>query len=278
MSAIEPVRRGARHRVSSVAWIVFMAAMVLFMCAPLLGVLGTSFNGSTSWAFPPSDVTTAWYRDFFDNDGLVDALIASLIVGVAVSLLGTAVGLLASVALSRSERRERSRLGGLALLPLLFPTIGLGLAMLTFLVEAGLGLNVRTLVIAQLVLVLPFTIRLLDTGLRGVNPSAERAAMNLGASKARTLGTVTIPAMRSSIIAAAVLALMLSLDDAAIALFVNSGRFVTLPVKLLFLRDTDPGPLIAAGGSILLLLGVLMLIVVDRTLGLRRAFGLKDEK
>lgn len=260
-------------RLRTTGRVLFITMLTVFVVAPLVAILGSSVTTSTSWRFPPDGVTSQWYEEFANSGALVRAAGTSVAVGVVVALTGTVIGMLAALAIGRDRRGERKLLGMLALLPLLFPNIALGLAILTFYVEAGIPVGVGTLAIAQLVLVLPFVIRILMVGISSVRSSAERAAQNLGAGPVTTLFRVTFPMMRGAIVAAVVLALVQSLDDAAIALFVNTGRLVTLPVALLFLRETEGGPLIAAGGSVLLIVGVVLLVVMARSFGLGRAFG-----
>lgn len=279
-----PSRLPARTRRSHdplwvrVGWRIFVAALVLFVLAPLIAVVGSSFAASTYWQFPADELTLGWFREFLDRPDLLSATWVSLAVGATVAVLGTSLGLMAALGIVRGKTGERHRLGLAALLPLLFPNVALGLAILLFYIQASLPVNVFTLTLAQLVLVLPFTVRVLMIGARGVPGNAERAALNLGATPWRTFWTVTLPSMRGSVVAAAVLALVVSLDDAAVALFINTGQTITLPVRLLFLRETEPGPLIAAGGTVLLVLGILLLALLQWTVGLTRAFGLDGTK
>jgi putative spermidine/putrescine transport system permease protein len=82
--------------------------------------------------------------------------------------------------------------------------------------------------------------------------------------------------VRPVLIASAIIAFVRSFDDSAIALFVNSPDTTTLPVRMLLEMEQDTGPLIAASGSVLLIIAALLALAIDRTVGLARAFGLQE--
>jgi putative spermidine/putrescine transport system permease protein len=85
---------------------------------------------------------------------------------------------------------------------------------------------------------------------------------------------VTLPMIKTSVMAAAVIAFVRSFDDAAVALFLSSPTTVTLPVRMLTQMEHDSGPLVAVGGAVLLIIGLVVALILDRTVGLSRAFGI----
>ncbi|MCZ7572817.1 MAG: ABC transporter permease subunit [Ardenticatenaceae bacterium] len=250
-------------------------ALVTFILLPLVAIVAVSLAKATYWHFPPQSFTFAWYERLLANSEFRRSLFVSLGTAALVGIFGTALGLLASLGIARGRHNSGEGLATIALLPLLFPTVALGVAIYTFYLRVRLPINIGTLALAQLVLVLPFTIRLLTVALNGLNPNLEKAALNLGASPRRTVISVTLPQISMSITAAVIFGFIRSFDDAGIALFVNDPKTITVPVRLLFFLDTQSGPLIAAGSSILLIVGLLVVLIVSATIGLERAYGVK---
>lgn len=256
------------------------AAIVVFWLAPLLGVLGTSVTATTFWQFPPQGFSLGAYRAFFADPQLLGSAFVSIEAAVFVGVAATAVGLAIALSLARSTLglRSRNTISVLVLVPLLVPAIALGISIYGLYLQLRIPINVATIGLAQMILVLPLISGLLVVGLGAIRPNVERAAANLGARPVRVLARVTLPLMRPALIAAAILAFIRSFDDTAIALFVNSPLATTLPVRMLAGMSEDPGPVIAATGSFLLLFAAALGILLDRTIGLARAFGLGNRR
>jgi putative spermidine/putrescine transport system permease protein len=259
--------------------VVFAVVLVGFVMAPLIGVLSTSFTTSVFWEFPPQGLTLKWYQSYASTRELIDSTFTSLEAAAFVGIAGPAVAVLTALALTRSRiRRTASDAVNVAtLIPLLVPTIALGLAIYLLYITAHIPVNLFTLGAAQLILVLPLVTGLLVTGLNGIRPNTERAAANLGAGPAGVVIRITLPLLRPALVAAAIIAFVRSFDDSAIALFINSPDTTTLPIRMLLDMTEAIGPLIAVCGSVLLLIAVALAVVLDRVIGLTRAFGLRQE-
>jgi putative spermidine/putrescine transport system permease protein len=252
--------------------------IAIFALAPLIGIFGSSLTTTSYWAFPPHGLTLRWYREFFGSPELVNSLLSSISAALLVGIVGTAIGLMLAVGLARGRIGIRTRdvLRVLVLLPLLVPAISLGVAIFTLYARNSVPINLATLAAAQLILVLPLVVGLLIVGMNTIGPNVERAAANLGAGPFLVFWRVTMPLLRPALIATAILAFIRSFDDAAIALFVNTPNVMTLPVRMLLAMEQDSGPLIAATGSALLLVALGLAVLLDRTIGLSRAFGLRQ--
>ncbi|MFC0530535.1 ABC transporter permease [Phytohabitans kaempferiae] len=272
------VRRPLRVWLARAATVVAAALLVAFTLAPLVAILGTSVTPAPYWEFPPSGFTLRWYEQFFADDALVRSAVVSLLTGLLAGTMGTAVALVAALGIGRTTSRAGKVLGVVVLLPLLVPNIVLGLGVYTLYNAWGVRVNVLLLSLAQLVVVLPITVRTLMVAVAGVAPNVERAAANLGAGPARVFWMVTIPMIRPSLVAASVLGFVVAFDDSSIALFVNSASTITLPVRMLLTLDQESGPLVAAAGSLLLLVAVLLIVVLEFTVGLAKALGVADRR
>lgn len=274
---------GATGRVTAprrVRWVGYVVGVViaLFTLTPLAVVVGSSLSPQRFWQFPPQGLTFQWYGQLLADAEFMRSLLVSFVVAAIVTLLGTAVGLLGAIAIVRGPRGTSHRLAIGSLLPVLFPNVAIGVAIFMLYANLGVPIGIVTLAVAQLILVLPFTIRLLMVGLTGINPNLERAAQNLGASPGLAVIKVVLPLIKGATLTAALITFVHSLDDAAVALFVNNPDTITVPVRLLLYQETQPGPLIAAGGTILMVVGVIVCVVIVKTVGLGRAFGVSSGK
>jgi putative spermidine/putrescine transport system permease protein len=249
--------------------------ITLFCFAPVVGVIGSSVTRKGYWEFPPDGFTLRWYELFASRSEWVGSTGISLVTAAIVAALGTTLAFALALILARGvSPTARGFLQALILTPILVPSIGLGLAIYSTYSAVGVPINVATLALAQLILVLPLVTGLVYVGLLGIRPNVERAAANLGAAPWWVFLRVTVPLARATLVAAAIIAFVRSFDDAAVALFVNTGTVVTLPVRMLVVADQVPGPLLAAAGSILLFIALLLAVVVERVIGLGPAFGI----
>lgn len=268
-------RGSSGRRVLTVVWVTVLA---LFVLAPLIGVLGSSVTTAPFWEFPPRSFTLDWYVRFFSDPQLVRSLLVSLGTASFAAIVGTVVGILAALVLAGTRAGKSGTARALVLIPLLIPHLTLGVAIFTFYVSIGLPINMITLGAAQLIIVIPMIVGLLVIALESMTPNVQRAAADLGATPYQTFTRVTLPLIRPAVIAAAIIAFIRGFDDASIALFVNSPTTITLPVRMLIEMEHESGPLIAAAGSVLLLIAVVLAVVLERTIGLSRAFGLAEKQ
>lgn len=254
--------------------VFLVVVLAIFITAPLIGVLGSSVTTAPFWEFPPRGFTLDWYGRFFQDPQLVRSLFVSIGTASFAAIVGTTVGILAALVLVGTKVGRSGSARSFVLVPLLVPHLTLGVAIFTFYVSVGVPINVVTLGAAQLIIVVPMIIGLLVIALESMTPNVQRAAADLGATPFQTFTKVTLPLIKPAVIAAAIIAFIRGFDDASIALFVTSPTTITLPVRMLIEMEHESGPLIAAAGSVLLLIAVILAVVLERTIGLARAFGL----
>lgn len=259
---------------------VAICALIIafFALAPIIGIVGSSLSTTAYWVFPPRGLTLKWYEAFLRKAELLDSANVSVYVAVVVALAGTAIAVLIALPLARGALGERTRSGlsMLVLIPLLVPAVSLGVAIYGLFSRFEIPINAMTLAAAQLILVLPLIVGLLVVGLGNISGNIERAAANLGARPGKVFWQVTFPLLRPALFSAAILAFVRSLDDAAIALFLTSPTTMTLPVRMLVAMENENGSLVAATGAVLLIVAFVAAVVLDRTIGIEKAFGLRE--
>jgi len=207
------------------------AALVLgYLFLPIFVIVAYSFNSPAGkFNFVWKGFSVAAWLDPFRYPALVDAMRLSLLVAALSTLLATALGTMLALALCRYRFRGAGAVGLLLVLPLATPEVVLGSSLLSLFLTFNVPTGFGTIVIAHVMFSVSYVAFTVRARLRGFDWSLEEAAMDLGAGPWRVFRTVTLPLITPGIVAAAMLAFALSLDDFVITLF-NSGSDVTYPL------------------------------------------------
>jgi len=249
------------------------AAVYAFLLGPVVVVVVISFSADAFITFPPSGLSTRWYARLFANEALMAALRLSLVLAAIVAVLSLLLGVPAAYALAKGRFPGRETIANLFLAPLLLPTLVFGLALLLAFQPLRLVATLPGLVIAHLCVTLPFVVRMLTTAFLTIPEDVEAAAATLGASPWRVVRRVTLPLALPGLIAAGALSFLLSFDETVISLFLTGPRAATLPVEMVRYVEGRTDPLVAAL-SVLLIAGTLVIVVaVERLVGVMRAVG-----
>ena len=248
------------------------ALVCLFLLAPILVVIVASFSRDAYLAFPPKGLSLRWYQEFLGSRDFVNSLVLSARLGAAATAIATVVGLLASLALTARRFRGAGTVRGILTAPLTVPGIVIGIAMLIYFSRVGVGGSFASLLAAHVVLVLPFVVLIVSSGLQAFDRSIEEAARSLGAGRVTAFVTVTLPQIKGSVLAAAVFAFITSFDEVVVTLFLAGPRMMTLPVRIFQYIEYNSDPLVAAVSTVLVALTVAVVLVVDRVVGFSRLF------
>jgi putative spermidine/putrescine transport system permease protein len=249
-----------------------VALLMLFLLAPLIVVALMSFSNDDFLAFPPAHWGFGGYRTLLGNAAFARGLSVSVTLGLAVTAIGLACGTAAAFAIARWRFAGSAMLLMLFTAPLLLPGIILGLGLLLVLARLGWLASWPGLMIGHLLVTLPYVIRVVLTALRGIDTALEEAAATLGASPSHVFRRVTLPLMLPGMIAAAALSFLASFDEVVISLFLVGPRLTTLPIEVFHAIEYRADPQISALSVVLIALTAGLVVVVERSLGLVRAF------
>lgn len=266
-------KRSLSSRVSGWAWRALVAILYVFLLAPLLVVLVISFNADPYLSFPPEEWSVRWYAALASNVAFVEGLRASLVVATSSTVLALIVGVPAALALARYRFRGREAFVAFFTMPLMVPTVVLGLGLLIIFAPLRLTASYPGLVAAHVVLVVPFVIRTTATSLSTLPPEYGEAASGLGASPWRTFRRVTLPLVAPGVGAGAAIAFLISFDETVVTLFLVGPQLTTLPVEIFRYVEYRTDPSVAALSVVLVLVSVVGVVVIERLLGLGRALG-----
>jgi putative spermidine/putrescine transport system permease protein len=159
------------------------------------------------------------------------------------------------------------------LAPLLLPTLITGLALLLFFTPLRLTATLPGLVLGHMTVTVPFVIRMMTTAFSTLPDDIEAAAATLGAKPWRVVWRVTLPLATPGLIACACLSFLLSFDETVISLFLSGPRAATLPVEMVRYVEGRTDPLVAALSVLLIVATLIVVVIVERLVGVARAVG-----
>ncbi|MDY8107938.1 ABC transporter permease subunit [Fulvimarina sp. 2208YS6-2-32] len=244
--------------------IVSLVVGFSFLYLPILILVIFSFNESrlvTVWA----GFSTKWYGQLSSNEGLIDAAWVTLRVGVLSASVATLLGTFAAIALTRYTRfRGRVLFTGMVYAPLVMPEVITGLSLLLLFVAIDFDRGFWTVTLAHITFSMCFVAIVVQTKLLSLDRSLEEAAMDLGATPARTFVSITLPIIWPAVAAGWLLAFTLSLDDLVVASFTTGPAATTLPMKIYSAVRLGVTPEINAVCTILI--GVVTVAVLVATL------------
>jgi len=245
-------------------------AVYVFLLAPLVVVVLASFNSADFLSFPPRGFSLRWYRALWESEVWGDSFRLSLLVTAVVTPLALIIGTLAAYALVRYSFPGKGVITTLVMAPIVMPQIVLGIALLNYMSGLGLVGSLTGLILGHLVVTLPFTVRLVSISVHNLDPALERAAENLGATPLETFWRVTLPLLRPGIVAGAIFAAIISFGELAVTLLIAGARTTTLPLRIFNYTEYNFDPTINAVSTIFVVLALVLIIALDRLIGLVR--------
>ena len=241
---------------------LWIALVALFLYAPLVTLIAFSFNESRRnivW----TGFTLDWYGVVFNDDDLIAAFANSLTIALLSTLISVVLGALIAVAMWRFRFPFKPAFEGALALPIVVPEICMGVAMLVFFSrvmpwpsDLPWPLNLGAIVIAHISFSFPFVAVIVRARLASFNRELEEAAKDLGANEWRAFLDVLVPHMRPALVAGALLAFTLSLDDFVITFFTAGPDTVTFPVKVYSMVRFSVTPEVNAASTLLIVVTV----------------------
>jgi spermidine/putrescine transport system permease protein len=243
------------------AWLVMVT---LFLYVPLISMMVFSFNDvrdSVVW----HGFSFKYYDKALHDDSLIEAFTNSLTIAAFSTAISVLLGAMAAIVLWRFRFPGKTAFDGALAIPIVVPEICMGVGMLVFFAKvvpwpADLPwpLNLGAIIIAHVSFSFPFVAVVVRARLASFNRELEEAAKDLGASEFRALMDVVVPHLQPSLIAGALLAFTLSLDDFVITFFTAGPDTVTFPVKVYSMVRFSVTPEVNAASTILIAVTVLL--------------------
>lgn len=257
---------GGRWALRSAAYTV-----CVFVGIPIAVVIASSFGRTNYVMFPPAGVTLRWYQAALADAYIVSALRVSVTVAVAVAVIASCLGLGVSFALDRYRFPGRNVINAVIMAPLATPTIVLAIGMVFFMTVIGLIATVSGLIMAHLVVTLPFAVRALSAALAGVDRDTERSAAILGAGPLTVLLRVTLPMIRPGVVAALMFCFLVSFNNVTLSLFIAGPTTETFPVRLFQMSQNSLSPVFFSSASMIVGFTVVAMVVLEKRFSLYSA-------
>ena len=260
-------------RIALLAAAAFGYAVIL---TPLFFVCWLAFFANEIVTFPPQGYTLRWFAHIFDQNNFVSGFLTSLQVGIAAMVGGLMLGIPASLVLARRRFPGREALNTLLVLPLVVPGIVAGTAIYVFQIEVEIATelpllgSLAGLVLAHIMITIPWTARLLTASLSGFDRSIEEAAQNLGATPVQAFLRITLPVIKPGIVAAALFSFIVSFGNLEMTLFLVAPGQTTLPIAILQYLQWRIDPTIAAVSLLQIALIGTGMLITDRYVKLTR--------
>jgi spermidine/putrescine transport system permease protein len=245
-------------------WILGVTiAVYLFLHLPILVLMVFSFNDS-KFSVDWQGFTLNWYRRLLERPDIVRGLKASMIVGVASTVISAILGTLIALALARHKFRGRTLFEGFLYVPIVTPEIVVGISLLILFALFHVPLGLTTITIAHVAFSISFVVVVVLARLEGMDGTLEEAAMILGADEITTFWKVTVPQLWPGIISGALLAFTMSFDDFVITSFVSGSGSSTLPIVVYGMVRRNVEPSINAISTIILIVTTALIYFADR--------------
>ncbi|WP_427183682.1 ABC transporter permease [Bordetella bronchialis] len=244
-------------------------ALVLIL-GPIFVILLFAFSSADSLVFPPPGFSLRWFQAFFTIPEMRDAFVLSLWLAVVSATLAGGLGLLAAVYASRRRGWLSNLLQMLFMAPLVFPTIILGLALLLLYRTLGVGI-LAGLLIAHVVVCLPYAFRTIVAALQAFDTALEEAGQSLGAGPVKSFLLITMPIIWPALLSGWLFAFIVSFGELNAALFLTGPGIVTLPIEIFsYLQFQGSQLVVAAASALQVIMIILILVLAERIVGAGR--------
>jgi spermidine/putrescine transport system permease protein len=266
-----PAVPGGRRRWTRLILPAYTWLMICYFCLPIAVMIVFGFNDTKGrlnlrW----QGFTLTWYRDLFSIPALTTALRNSLVIAVISTAVVTALGTMLGLALGRYRFRGKGVFDLVIFSSISAPELVLGASLLSLFITLQFARGFVTILIAHILFSLAFVAVTVRARVLGLDPTLEEAAQDLGADPWTTFRKITLPLLAPGIVAGALLAFALSIDDYVVTSFVN-GQVETFPIWVYGATRIGVPPQVNVMGTLIFLGGVA--IAVGNALLARRQRG-----
>jgi putative spermidine/putrescine transport system permease protein len=248
---------------------VVTGVILTLLYLPLAVVMVNSVNADRTFGWPPSGFTLTWWSRAAQNAGVLEALRTSVVVGLLSTATALVLGTLVALSLQRYRFFGRQAVSLLVILPIALPGIITGIALNNaFRTVLGVPLSLLTLVIAHATFCIVVVFNNVTARLRRLGGDLEEASMDLGADSFTTFRRVTLPLLRTSLLAGGLLAFALSFDEIIVTRFTAGQTTTTLPIWILDnLFRPNQAPVVNVVATVLVIASLLPIWAAQRLAG-----------
>ena len=246
-----------------IIFVLLCAAVLLYLVLPILIVVPMSFSSARFLTFPPPSLSLRWYREYIGNPAWMQATLVTLTVAVCTVLIATPLGVSAAYAISQSKLRIMRIIHAALLLPLMVPIIITAVGIFFVYAKVGLIATMSGLVLANVMLGLPYVIISVVAGLQSFDMTQEMVARSLGMNRLRSFFAVTLPQIKASVIAGAIFAFISAMDETIVAIFISGGQYQPLTKRMFTALRDEIDPTIAAISTLMTATSFMLVLIAS---------------
>lgn len=239
----------------------FVIFILVLMILPFLIIIPLSLSSSMAFEFPPPGYSLKWYENFLGNDQWTDGFIRSMVVAACTAVISMIIGTMASLAIDRLQFPGKKIFMNLMIAPMVIPLVIVGIAMYHSFSLYKMTNSLTALILAHSIIAIPIVVVTVSAKLKGIDRNLELAAMSLGSNPIGVFFKVTLPLIRTSVLAGALFAFITSLDEVVVSIFVSGATTKTLPVVMWENMRAQVDPTIAVVSTILIISTLIVMFV-----------------
>ncbi|MCC6146255.1 MAG: ABC transporter permease [Anaerolineaceae bacterium] len=244
-----------------------LAYLVLFfLLLPIAMIIVGAVNPAPIFSFPPKGVSLVWFNTFLQSKEYQSAIRVSTVVASYAVVIGLFAGIPAAFALDRYQFAAKNIVHSLFLSSMMLPRVIWAIGLLQFYSNLKMLGSLIGLILAHVMMVMPYVIRMVLASLSFVNRDLETAAQSLGATPRRSFLEITLPLVLPGIIVGAVLGFVVSFTDTVIAVFISGVRNITFPVRIYVQQRGQGLDPVAIAGSVIVILVIFMIEIIGEKL------------
>lgn len=247
---------------------IFAALVFAFLLVPLIIIVVTSFGTNSTIQFPIKGFTLEWYGKVFENESFVDSFLLSLEVAFIGTLLAIIVGVPAAYSLARHNVFGRNWIKSFFISPMIVPGLVVGYSLYQLIVIQFQFPVIQGLLLGHFLICLPYVIRVVGSTIEQLDLSIEEVSWTLGCTKLQTFIKVVLPNITSGIFASFMLAFINSFNNIPVSQFLSGPGVTMLPTNLMNYIEYNYDPSVSALSVILMLGTVVLMYIIEKTLGL----------
>lgn len=244
-----------------IALVVTCALVLLYLILPILIIAPMSFSAARYLSFPPPSLSLRWYQEYIGNSAWMQATRVTLTVAVLTVVIATPLGVAAAYAISQSKWRIMRLIHMTLLLPLVVPIIITAVGIFFVYAKVGLAATMTGLVLANVMLGLPYVVISVAAGLQSFDATQEMVARSLGMNRLRSFFVVTLPQIKPSVIAGGIFAFISAMDETIVALFISGGQYQPLTKRMFTALRDEIDPTIAAISTLMTAVSFMLVLV-----------------
>ncbi|GGB44207.1 polyamine ABC transporter permease [Tistrella bauzanensis] len=249
---------------------IIAVLVVIFLQVPVIVTMLAAVSTTSYLTIPPQGLTLHWFAEVLSDPEYLKAIRLSLILAVSSTTLSLVLGVAAAWAIHSRALPGSEAIASFLMAPLVFPSVVIGVALLQYVSLLRLYGGTGVLIAAHVVITVPYIVRAALSSLGGVDRSLEEAARVLGATGFEAFRLVTLPLIRPGLVAGALFALVTSLDNVPVTIFLLAPGQQTLPVLIFSSVEHGVDPGVAAISTIMIILTGLILLIAERRTGFHR--------